>query len=166
LRVYRVEPGRYEFAVAACQKNDEGIPECGNFSKELRLTVTEEIYNELQQAVPEPLLPIVPMAAAVDGGPDQLRPGHWYNPAKDSHGWSFWWANRLALPDGDPLFGNAYDLIGIFYTFEAKTSSPANYRPFVAKLKAVKTGTNVYSGTIYATRSGVESAVGSGTCGH
>ena len=65
-----------------------------------------------------------PVGGSTNGGPEQLLPGHWFNLAKDGHGWSFYWSNRLALPQDDPLFGNSYDLVGIWYTHEAKLSEP------------------------------------------
>ncbi len=36
--VYRVEPGQYQYALQACQKNAEGIPECGPQTKPVTVT--------------------------------------------------------------------------------------------------------------------------------
>ncbi len=106
----------------------------------------------------------------VVGGPDELRPGLWYNPARGGHGWSFYWSNRLALPESHALHGNEYDLLGLWYTYEAKSrhfvESPAgwvyeDYRPLAARLRLVQTGPQDYAGGVYITRNGLEVQVGS-----
>jgi len=162
LRAWRVEPGEYDFVLQACVKNNTGTPDCGSSSDTLTLQVTENITSTLfTEASAEATQTVA--AASTDGGPDQLLPGHWHNPAKDGHGWSFYWSNRLALPQNDPLFGNSYDLVGIWYTYEAKTafsepgcpSCPADtsaYRPVVLKFKAISTGTDTFGGSLYVSR--------------
>ncbi len=172
LRAWRVEPGEYGFVLQACVKNNTGTPDCSSPSDTLKLQVTEAITsNLLTETNVETTQAEVP--ASTDGGPDQLLPGHWHNPAKDGHGWSFYWSNRLALPQNDPLFGNSYDLVGIWYTYEAKSalaepgcpSCPPDtsaYRPVVLKLKAVSTGTDTFGGSLYVSRNdGSEIWVGS-----
>ena len=120
LRAWRVEPGEYEFVVQSCVKSETGAPDCGKASRKLKLNVSEALSATLLTESPTE----IPQATTGGnlGGTDQLQPGHWYNPSKDGHGWSFYWSNRLALPPNDPLFGNVYDLVGIWYTYEAKQS--------------------------------------------
>ena len=75
------------------------------------------------------------------------------------------------MPDGDPMFGDAYDIVGIFFTHEGKVRGQdtepictkacwwvTQYRPVVVILKSVKMGSNTYSGNLYITRNGVELA--------
>jgi hypothetical protein len=121
--------------------------------------------------------PEVIPSSAVPGGPDQLRPGLWYNLDKSGIGWSFYWANRLALSTNPQ---NAYDLYGIWYTYEAKTlvveplceppippcgeqTLYLNYRPLVATLRLVSTGSNTFGGSVYVTRNGSTAQVGNPT---
>lgn len=175
LHVYRVQAGRYRFRVAGCVRTPEGVPECGPFSKELKLTVPEQVQAAL---LDEEALPEKDPQQGLVGGPDDLRPGLWHDPSFGGQGWSFYWANRLALPASDPDFGNAYDLYGIWYTFEAKSKIEEDpddcpncpvryrdYRPVVLTLKAVKTGSDVYGGGLYVTRNGVETQIGSANLG-
>ncbi len=172
LQAWRVEPGEYEFVLQSCVKNKAGVPDCGRFSDSLTLLVSEALTSTLLAgASAEPSQAAT--GGNVNGGPDQLRPGHWYNPAKNGHGWSFYWSNRLALSQDDPLFGNSYDLVGIWYTHEAKYSAAVSgcsscppvtsaYHPVALKLKAVSTGSGSYGGSLYASRSdGSEVWVGS-----
>ncbi len=121
LRAWRVEPGEYEFVLQSCVKANASVPDCGDASEPLMLVVNEVPPSPSGYETAAAPLP-VDSNLVTSGGPDQLQPGHWYNPAKSGHGWSFYWSNRLALPEGDPLFGNNYDLVGIWYTFEAKYS--------------------------------------------
>ena len=111
----------YEFVLQSCVKNSADALDCGGSSDSLTLRISETLTSTLLAGstaeTPQPTT-----GENVDGGSDQLRPGHWYNPAKDGHGWSFYWSNRLALSKDDPLFGNNYDLVGIWYTHEAKQS--------------------------------------------
>ena len=171
LHAWRVEPGDYGFVLQSCVKTTAD-PDCSSPSAQLTLTVSEAVTATLlTDSADSPTSPVA--SSATEGGPDQMQPGHWYNPAKSGHGWSFYWANRLALAENDPLFGNTYDLIGIWYTFEAKlaisepgclTCPPdtSAYRPAVLKLKAVSTGADKYGGSLYASRSdGREVWVGS-----
>ena len=157
LRAWRVEPGEYEFVLQNCVKVDTRVPGCGSPSAPLSLSVQQAPPSKL----PDELIIEPPQASP--GGPGQMQPGHWYNPAKSGHGWSFYWSNRLALPQDDPLFGNNYDLVGIWYTFEAKYSGTTAgcascppvtgaYRPVVLKLKAVSTGPQSYGGSLFVTQ--------------
>ena len=180
--VFRIEPGNYEFRVQACTKTDGPAPACGKKSRKLVMRVTEEVAQVASESIdPGRLADSAPaVSASVAGGPDQLRPGLWYNPARNGHGWSFYWSNRLALPESHELHGNEYDLMGIWYTYEAKTRyldterfcgyggvidgcewSYENYRPFVARVKMVRTGENLFSGGVYVTRNGQEIHAGS-----
>jgi hypothetical protein len=101
LNIYRVTLGEYRFRLAACVRNDDGFPNCGAFSNRLGFVVTEAIYEPYLEAAsgvnPEELVAGPIVSAAVVGGPDELSPGMWWNPAKLGHGWSYYWANRLAL---------------------------------------------------------------------
>jgi hypothetical protein len=115
LQARRLVPGNYEFTLQACEKGDSGLPQCGKPSDVLTLKVTNGVTTSLISDRPIEAIPGASFSN-VDGGPDLLRPGDWYNPAKDGHGWSFFWANRLALAENDPLFGNSYDLVGVWYT--------------------------------------------------
>jgi hypothetical protein len=116
LTAWRVEPGEYIFTVQACKKAADKSLDCGAESDSLRLTVTDSLTEKLITA--NDVAAHQPVSATnIDGGTDQLLPGHWHNPAKDGHGWSFYWSNRLALSGNDPLFGNAYDLVGGWLLF-------------------------------------------------
>ena len=172
LRAWRVKPGKYEFVLQSCVKKDASTPDCGSPSDTLTLHISKALTSALlTEATVETL------KAGTDGfssgGPGGLQPGHWYNPAREGHGWSFYWSNRLALPQSNPLFGNNYDLVGIWYTYEAKHSAAdpdcffcipvtSAYRPVTLKLKAVSTGPGSYGGSLYASRNdGSEVWVGS-----
>ena len=102
LRAWRVKPGEYEFVLQSCVKNVSESPDCGNLSEALSLQVSEGLTSLLlansTTKTPPPI-----SADNLNGGPGELRPGHWYNPAKNGHGWSFYWSNRLALAEDDPL---------------------------------------------------------------
>jgi len=171
LKARRVTPGKYQFTVQSCVKDASGLPDCGHPSAPLSVIVSGAVTafllteGQLEPGGAEG-------SQGVDGGPDQLRPGHWRNPAKDGQGWSFFWANRLALPENDPAFGNSYDLIGVWYTFEAKhfqiteicpSCQPiiGAYRPVVLTMKAVLTGPGTYGGSLYISqKDGSEILVG------
>ena len=80
---------------------------------------------------------------------------------------------------GYATHGLAYDLLGFWYTFEAKTMALADpagcpdgaeagcelvysdYRPLAARLRLVQDGTSRYSGGIFVTRNGQEVLAGS-----
>jgi len=179
LKIYRGTPGQYEFRLSACVRDAAAYPSCGAQSGRLVFVVTEAIYDPFIEAVND--VDVAGKAASanaeVPGGPDELRPGMWYNPAKSGHGWSFYWANRLALSSNPQ---NAYDLYGIWYTYEAKTRTitpicepPAtpcgnetelfNYRPLVATMQLVQTGSNTFDGGIYITRNGTAVQAGTAT---
>jgi len=172
LRAWRIEPGEYDFVLQACQKDDGGTPDCGSLSETLTLQVTEAVTATLFTETTAQSVQTF-SSASVEGGPDQLRPGQWFNPEKDGHGWSFYWSNRLALPLNDPLFGNSYDLVGIWYTYEAKMAVPdlgcpscppetGAYRPVVLKLKAISTGPDIFGGSLWlSSNDGSEIWVGS-----
>jgi hypothetical protein len=181
LLLYRVVPGSYSFWLQSCTRDTDGIPVCGRKSKRLTLDVSEAILGEFDGAAGGSAgSTAATRADAVPGGPDQLRPGLWFNPARHGHGFSFFWANRLALPETNALHGIGYDLHGIWYTYEAKSvtlsgsvtcdfeNSPgdctwtySDYRPLAARLRLVRDGANSYSGGIYIVRNGAEVMVGS-----
>ena len=156
----RVVAGEYLFSLQSCVKDEDGFPECGKSSKELSLTVTDKVVDSMIDSLidgaAQPLegTSDALTATTFDGGPDEFRPGNWYNPAKAGHGWTFFWSNRLALPENDSLYGNSYDLVGVWYTYEAKraSTSPSHYRPLALRLKAMRTSTNSYRGTVYMTQ--------------
>lgn len=128
LLIYRIAPGDYEFQVAACSRTPDGLGECAAQSDALTLIVPESVIQSLVtesdegDGTSDSRGPSIkgPGISSQQTGPELLRPGLWYDPAKSGTGWSFYWANRLALPEGNPLYGNAYDLIGVWFTFEAK----------------------------------------------
>ena len=82
----------------------------------------------------------------------------------------FYWANRLSLPESHANFANVYDLIGIWYTYEAKSvyyesevcqcNLYDDYLPVTTELKLVKLNATTYSGGIWITRNGVPAQVG------
>jgi hypothetical protein len=170
---WRVSPGEYKYVLQSCLKHIEDMPECGEPSETLTLvvnkSVTSTLLTEDRIATTENT-----KSEGTNGGPDQFQPGHWYNPAKDGHGWNFYWANRLALDGDHDLFGNSYDLVGVWYTYEAKSAASVPgcaacppetsvYRPVVLKLRAVSTGVDSYEGGLYLSRdNGSEIWVGSG----
>ena len=177
LNIYRSMPGQYEFRLSACVKDNNGYPDCGTRSPKLNFVVTEAIYDPYIEAANDAEVAELEAPAAAPGGPDELRPGMWYNPAKSGHGWSFYWANRLALSSNPQ---NAYDLYGIWYTYEAKTRTITqiceppqphcgfeeelfNYRPVVATMQLIQTGSNTFGGGIYITRNGAAIYAGSAT---
>lgn len=167
----RVVAGDYRFTLQACEKNNEGLPDCGKSPKDVTVTVTDAVIASL---ISEPLPPMVSAPEPTpDGGPAEFRPGDWYNPAKSGHGWAFFWSNRLALAESSSLYGNTYDLVGVWYTYEAKHATavsgcswcvptPSIYRPVALRIKAVMTASNTFSGTLVKTRSnGTSVSVGS-----
>ncbi|MGB7452380.1 MAG: hypothetical protein WBM36_09670, partial [Lysobacterales bacterium] len=170
---YRGAPGVYEFRLKACSKRKVGDIRCGSWSKKLTLTVTGEFDDEKSptQGTAFPQEPEISTTAAaalnIVGGPDSLQPGLWWNPAKSGHGWSFYWANRLALPS---MPSNAYDLYAIFFTYEAKTNycmqaagapgEPCNmnlwlrdYRPVVVEAKLALDNDGKYRGAFTVNQS-------------
>ncbi len=172
LRARRAAPGKYGFVLQHCVKANASTPDCGDASDPLTLVVNEVPPTALLDELNVEKLPIN-TDLNTSGGPGQMQPGHWYNPAKSGHGWSFYWSNRLALAQDDPLFGNNYDLVGIWYTFEAKYLGAAAgcsacppvtgaYRPVALKLRAVSTGLDSYGGSLFVSRDdGSEIWVGS-----
>ncbi len=171
VRIYRSVPGKYRFTLHACSRDVSGVPVCGKKSKELTLFVNAVETETLPAASIPAATSLLATAAAdsVSGGPDQMRPGLWFNPDRSGHGYSFYWANRLALPESHSLHGFNYDLHGIWYTYEAKNvfAEPgsagfyANFQPLAARMKLVRDGDNSYSGGIYVTRNGRETLEGS-----
>ncbi|MEE4217032.1 MAG: hypothetical protein V2I48_05435 [Xanthomonadales bacterium] len=122
VRIYRSVPGKYRFTLRACSRNANGVPFCGKKSKKLTLFISA-VEPEVLPGVGNPLATSLRTTSAADsvaGGPDQMRPGLWFNPDRSGHGYSFYWANRLALPESHSLHGFNYDLHGIWYTYEAK----------------------------------------------
>ncbi len=165
LDVYRVDPGDYRFSLQACNKDADGLPVCGPASRQLVLTVTEEIWanDPVNDTSPTPI------TQNVVGGPDELRPGVWHNPQKTGQGWSLYWANRLVSSSTPAV---PYDLYVIWYTYEAKTRTITpiceppqppcgndieyfNYRPVVATMSLVKSTSNSnYVGAVSIKRGG------------
>ena len=171
VRIYRSVPGKYRFTLRACSRNASGVPACGKKSKKLTLFVNA-VEAETLPAASSPAATSLRASSAADsvsGGPDQMRPGLWFNPERSGHGYSFYWANRLALPESHSLHGFNYDLHGIWYTYEAKNvfAEPgsaglySNFQPLAARMKLVRDGDNSYSGGIYVTRNGRETLEGS-----
>ena len=174
----RTVPGRYELRLAACERDADGLPVCGASSDPLALDVDDD-WKRAVARTQVAGAPVVVVADSVAGGPDQLRPGSWFNPERDGHGYSFFWANRLALPESHATHGYAYDLLGFWYTYEAKTAAFADpdgcasgdeaacelvysdYRPLTARLHLVQEGASRYSGGIFVTRNGQEVLAGS-----
>jgi hypothetical protein len=162
-----VEPGKYQYALQACRKDSAGIPECGAQTKPITVTVTEEILEKYDTTEPpaDEMVPDSGESQAVIGGPDEFRPGMWADPNKIGQGWSFYWANRLALSQNP---SNAYDLYAIWYTFEAKTKINGSaepgfppvpdeytqYRPIVATSTLVLEANNKYQGSLRIKRLG------------
>lgn len=175
-RVYRVEPGVYDFRVQACQPGPGGYPNCGEQSWPLRLTVTEAIESLQTERPPEDRPP------GTLRNPSGFAPGLWFNPARGGHGWSFYWESHLELPEGHPEYGDAFDLLGLWYTYEAKARyidgpppcgegyfgdecfwTYADYKPIAARLRLTQVSSQQYQGSITITRSGVEINEGSVT---
>lgn len=179
LTVFRIDPGAYVFRTQACDRDAAGYPECGSASAPLILQVRETTRSG---ATPAGSATVTSQQARVIGGPGDLRPGLWHNPLRSGHGWSFYWANRLALPETHALHGYEFDLLAFWYTYEAKVryqDGPppcgeggggtgcywafSDYRPLLARLRLVRTGDNTYQGGIYITRQGFEVQHGSAT---
>ena len=175
IKIYRAQSGDYSFALQQCQRGEDGYPQCGKKSKKLTLTVADSLERDVYATRDEGAT--VQLRDAVDGGPDQLSPGLWFNPERSGHGFSFYWANRLALPETNASHGYSYDLVGVWYTYEAKSrylqdrrnclrrSSGCtwvyeDYRPLAARLKLIKDGPSRYSGGLYAVRNGQETLEG------
>ena len=116
--IYRSSPGNYRFWLQSCARGADGFPVCGRKSSPIDLSVGDEINERFlaDELGPVPA-DVQPLLA---DGPSRLRPGLWFNPDRDGHGYSFYWANRLALPESHALHGNQYDLLGLLYNFEAK----------------------------------------------
>ncbi len=169
-RLFRGEPGTYQFQVQACERGFGGYPQCGEASDSLALTVSSAV-GERQTGKPEGKR----LPPPVTRSPSDLTPGRWHNPARDGHGWSFYWKNGLGYGPGNPNYGNAWDLVGIWYTYEARVryeQDPENcpgascvwvyeeYQPIYAQLAFTSISANQAQGTVYITRSGVTTNVG------
>jgi RHS repeat-associated protein len=170
LRAWRVEPGEYNYVLQACVKTFAGVPDCGAPSEALTLVISKKVKPGRIAEIDEQATQ-VESSTDVDGGPDRMRPGSWTNLRKAGQGWHFYWANRLALPEDDPLFGTGYDLVGVWLTHEAKDvqADPdcpecppvaAQYRPVAVNLRAVSTGPDTFGGGMYINRGGSEIWVG------
>ena len=73
----------------------------------------------------------------VPGGPDDLRPGEWYDPDRAGTGWTFFWANNLRYvrPDGQTsakvavgdethnAYGDTYDLLAYWFAYRKHEGS-------------------------------------------
>jgi RHS repeat-associated protein len=181
LRIFRAAPGRYVFRLQACARDANSGPICGPASQMFTLVVSEEILEETADAAEARAAALVTGTGdTIIGGPDQMRPGLWQNPERAGHGWSFYWSNYLARPAGHELYGYYYDLVGLWYTFEAQSrflDGPkscqkggkggecswafGNYRPWSARLKLIREAAGNYVGGIYVTRGGREVQAGS-----
>jgi len=170
-RLYRNEPGTYEFWVQACTRDSAGYPNCGSMSPRLELTVTEAV-QDLQTGP----------AQGRTKPPGQVRspsgfaPGRWHNPDREGHGWSFYWKSRLFHHPSHPEYGDAWDLLGVWYTYEARLKYAAvpgtcpgpnctwiydDYRPVYARMWLTKVNSHQYHGSVYITRSNIQTNVGS-----
>ena len=164
VRIFRSEPGQYSFYLRACTRDGDGFPACGKRSRRLVVTITG---NGPRTEVAQSQRSLV-TADAPPGGPMQLRPGLWYSPDRNGHGFSFYWANRLALPETHQLHGFEYDLHGVWYTYEAKAAAQEglttwryfDYQPLAARLRLVRDGTDRFSGGVYVMRNGQETLAG------
>jgi len=176
LDLHRASPGLYRFSLEGCLRKPDQLPVCGTRSKELSLTITDEIYQPYIQPKPEALVATSAQSEA-RMGPSEFRPGRWFNPDKSGIGWSMYWSNRLELSQNP---SNVFDLQVIWYTYEAKkilaycdgpndTCPPLvteylDYRPVVASMNLVKhQSNNTYVGAITIRRKGVFQNVGSAT---
>lgn len=184
ITVFRGQPGTYEFQLQACLAGGPGERDCGRKSRRASVEVTESVLAETPDAqeARQRLRDGLPPEETLADGPHSLQPGLWFNPERNGHGWSFYWNNRLSLPETDAVYGNTWDLVGTWYTYEAKTrfldgpppcgeggfSSECywvheNYRPFWARLNLVQTGMSSYQGAVIVRRNGVEIHVGAAT---
>jgi RHS repeat-associated protein len=154
-RLYRFEPGRYEFWVQACTRDSSGYPSCGERSPQLNLIVAESVDDPPTGSGTGREPP-----AGQIRNPSGLTPGRWHNPDRQGHGWSFYWKSRLALPENHPLYGDAWDLIGLWYTYELRNDI---YRPVYAHLTFSQLNDQQAHGTVWITRSGQVANVGSVT---
>ncbi|MEJ8568906.1 putative Ig domain-containing protein [Elongatibacter sediminis] len=172
-RLYRVRPGTYTFRVQACTRDASGYPDCGKPSKPLKLIISDAIEAGL--STPRPMHSQSLRVSTAAEGPGLLTPGLWSNPDRSGHGWSFYWTSRLSLPESHELHGPGYDLVGFWYTYEAKArylDGPGDcgeggggsecywvyddYRPVVARLNLARTSAGTYSGSARITRAGGE----------
>ena len=154
-RLFRLKPGRYEFWVQACTRDASGYPSCGEKSVRLDLSVHESVVmSPIGSGTPKR-----PPPGQVRN-PSGLTPGRWHNPDRMGHGWSFYWKSRLALPENHPLYGDAWDLIGIWYTYEFRNEL---YRPMFAELVFTEISPEEAVGTVLITRDGQTSNVGAVT---
>ena len=151
-RLYRLRPGNYRFRVQACTRDASGYPSCGNKSPGLDLTVLSGADNS-----PIGSSGSVRPPSGQSRSPSGLTPGRWHNPERMGHGWSFYWKSRLSLPETSPLYGDAWDLVGLWYTYEERGGI---YRPVFAELVFTEINAQQASGTIVITRDGQPSNVG------
>lgn len=176
LELHRASPGTYRFSLEGCLRQPDQVPVCGTRSRELSVTITDEIYQPYIQPKPA-VFATTPTQAVARSGPGEARPGRWINPEKSGIGWSMYWSNRLELSQNP---SNVFDLQVIWYTYEAKkviaycdgpndTCPPLvkeflDYRPVVASMNLVKhQSNNTYVGAITIRRKGVNQNVGSAT---
>ena len=57
-------------------------------------------------------------ADPVPGGPDDMKPGSWWDPDRAGTGWDFFWASELRYPAIHENYGNTYDLIAFWYAYQ------------------------------------------------
>ena len=151
-RLYRRQPGHYEFWVQACTRDSTGYPTCGLKSPRLDLTVDETVDDPPAGKGEDRDPPVGQIRS-----PSTLAPGRWHNPDREGHGWSLFWKNRLSLPENHPLFGDTWDLFGLWYTYELRGGI---YRPVYAELSFTSISTQFAQGTVWITRSGSKVNVG------
>lgn len=117
----------YTWEIKACKNN--GV--CGNTtsitlsdgstSSTAPITQDEALQtNYWDQGGPTPPENLTP------GGPDDLKPGVWWDPERDGTGWSFYWASDLRYPSLHEQFGETYDLIAVWYSYAEFPNADGN----------------------------------------
>jgi len=125
--------GRFNYTIRACHKNEEEDSYCSKKSSRVRVEVSAPYVLPSHLTLQQPAATQSAQAqstSSAPGGPDQLSPGTWWNPARDGHGWSFYWVSNLRFPPNHAAYGNTFDLIGFWYTYRnfGSASSP-NWQP-------------------------------------
>lgn len=78
----------------------------------------------------------------VVGGPGDMKPGVWWNPMLSGTGWHFYWASELRYPSIRESYGQTYDLIGVWLTYQLINNE---WSPtwMISHLKSVQNTTNL-----------------------
>lgn len=86
----------------------------------------------------------------VPGGPDDLKPGEWFDPEFPGTGWSFYWASELRYPSIHELYGDTYDLLAFWFTYR-KLNDGETWEPvwMFSLLKHDDISPNSFKGTLY-----------------